>query len=267
MRSRVQAGVVCCLIAVLAHSQEQTTTKTTTAPIEQVLVETYHVQQGTNGRPELTTYRIYLDLAPMHSLQVIYGDEQHTLRIETTGAFYNTDKGSVVYGDRLIVDPKSFEALAMDSWLTIGMIGADHVGVPLELDGDGSILECPATDPVSGIQHRGLRDPLCVKDGLALAPEPRELVTWRLDQGYLGAVQGGTILSNDAAWGMLGGMKGATEENIVLVAQITTADPLHFTLNAQIGLPDGNYVRVVWNDPKEGELLMEQLKYGEKHVN
>ena len=233
-------------------------------PIEQVLVETYHVQEGSAEGPQLMTYRIYLDLAPEHSLQVIYGDEKHTLRIETTPAFFNTENGSVVYGDRLIVDPKNFDALAMDSWLTIGMVGSDHVGVPRELDMDGSILECP-TPLASGARAQGaILEPLCIADGLAAAPEAREVVTWRLDQGYLGTAKGTVILSNDAAWGMLGGMKGATEENVVLVAQITTSGPLHFVLNAQVGLPDGGYVRVVPSDPQEGELLFEQLTYGQR---
>lgn len=262
MRSRIQAGVACFLIAVQAHSQDQTTT----APIEQVLVETYHVQQGSNGGGDLTTYRVYLDLAPMHSLQVIYGDEKHTLRIETTSAFFNTERSSVTYGDRLVPDPKNFEALAMDSWLTIGMVGPDHVGVPRELDKDGSILECPAPTVVGSEPQRNFLDPLCISDGLAPAPGPREVVNWRLDPGYLGTAKGMIILSNDAAWGMPGGMMGATEENIVLVAQITTSGPLHFVLNAQVGRPDGSYVRVVPSDPVDGELFFEQLSYGQRPV-
>nr|MBP6391898.1 hypothetical protein [Flavobacteriales bacterium] len=53
--------------------------------IDSVFVEVYHVQPGdVAGEPPLTTYRVFVDLAPDHELQMVYGDEKHQLRIHTT---------------------------------------------------------------------------------------------------------------------------------------------------------------------------------------
>ena len=227
-------------------------------PLEGVMVETYQVRERADGQPPLTTYRVFLDLAPDHRLQVIYGDEAHALRIETFPQFENTPNGSVVYGDRASFKPTDHEVMSSDSWLTIGIVGSKHVGVPREMDPDGSMLECPSFNPA---KHRKL-DPLCIADGLAPADSSVEVINWRLDRGYLGEVRGKDIYSNDAAWAVLGGMKGATPENMVLVAQITTAGPLHFVLNAQIGTPDGRVVKVVASKPAEGELVLDALTYG-----
>lgn len=227
-------------------------------PLEDVLVETYQVREQPGGQAPLITYRIFLDLAPDHRLQVVYGDEAHALRIETSPQFENSTDGSVVYGDRVTFKPTDHEVMSADSWLTIGMVGSKHIGVPRALDPDGSMLECPSFSPVD--QQR--LDPLCIADGLVPADNPVEVINWRLDKGYLGEVRGKVIYSNDAAWAALGGMMGATPENMVLVAQITTSGPLHFVLNVQIGTPDGKVVKVVASNPAEGELVLDALTYG-----
>jgi len=236
-------------------------------PIERVIVETYHVQAMPDGGAPLTTYRIYLDLAAEHTLQLIFGDENHRLRLETTTYFHNTDRGSVKFGDRLNYSGNDLAALATDSWLTIGMVGDKYVGVPKELDKDGSILECPSpTNMLLAPGEKPALDPLCTTDGLMKAPMEREVVNWRFESGYMADMKGATMDTNDGAWAVLGGMKGATEENIVLVAQIATTGQLHFILNAQVGKPDGSFVKVVANTPQEGELLLDQLTYGKRSV-
>ncbi len=221
-------------------------------PIEKVIVETYQVGPSTGGGAPLITYRIFLDLAPDHSLQMVYGDEHHSLRIETSTSFHNTVDGSVIYADQLVVDPKRPAPLTSDSWLTIGKVGADHVGIPLDLDTDGSLL--------------GDLDPLIKADGLLPCDRSREVMDFEFEPGYLAGMKGSTIETTNGAWALLGGMKGPTKENIVLIAQLTTTGRLHFVLNAQIGTPDGNFVKVVAKAPLEGEVLFDQLTYGQRPV-
>ena len=235
-------------------------------PLEQVLVETYHVQRSENGGAPVTTYRIFLDLAPEHTLQVLYGDDHHSLRIETFPEFHNTQDGSVAYGDRAVVDTSHRKVLATDSWLTIGLVGKAHVGVPRDIDPDGSLFSCPPLSAsLSADLERPVVDLLCVADGLVPFGGGKEVVDFLMETTYLENFRGPVIETTNGAWAVLGGMKGATEENIVLVAQIATSDLLHFILNIQVGTPDGGFVKIVAKDPKEGELQFDQLTYGARY--
>ncbi len=235
-------------------------------PLEQVLVETYHVQRSENGGAPVTTYRIFLDLAPDHTVQVLYGDDHHSLRIETFPEFHNTTEGSIPYGDRAVVDTSHRKVLATDSWLTIGLVGKDHVGIPRNMDPDGSLLSCPPLSAsLSPDKERPVVDPLCVSDGLVPFGGGKEVVNFLMETTYLENFHGPVIETTNGAWAVLGGMKGATEENLVLVAQIATADLLHFILNVQLGTPDGGFVKIVAKDPQEGELQFDQLIYGVRY--
>jgi len=235
-------------------------------PVEKVIVEKYHVQEAADGSAPLVTYRVFLDLAEGHLLQMVYGDEHHALRLETSTTFHNSETDNVRFGDRLPVDPKDFGPLATDSWLTIGLVGIGHIGIPREADTDGSILECSTAGQRSGTDTNAV-DPLCRTDGLLPFEQTREVVNFLLEPSYLGNMKGAIIETNDGAWAMLGGMKGPTSENLVLVAQFATTGELHLVLNAQIGLPDGGYVKVVAKDPREGELQSDALIYGTRRSN
>ena len=58
--------------------------------IEDVIIETVSVQPDPEGGPiPLTTYRIHVDLAEGHQLQMMYGDARHQLIISTTTHFFN----------------------------------------------------------------------------------------------------------------------------------------------------------------------------------
>lgn len=239
----------------------------TAQPIEKAIVERYHVQEAADGSAPLVTYRIYLDLAAGHFLQMVYGDEHHALRLETSTEFHNSSAGNVRFGDRLIVDTMELSSLATDSWLTIGLVGSDHVGIPLVSDTDGSILACGSTNNAASKKDEVALDPLCRTDGLLPFEGTREVVNFLLEPSYFGNMRGAIIGTNDGAWAMLGGMKGTTPDNLVLVAQVATTGVLHFVFNAQVGTPEGGYVKVVAKDPKDGELQLDALTYGVRHLN
>lgn len=232
-------------------------------PIENVLVETYAVTAGlTDDSVPLTTYRIYIDLAPGHRLQMVYGDEHHTLRIASTSWFFNDTVNGAVFGDH--IDPDDLNKLpsALDSWVTIGNASSTHQGIPRHLDRDGSILECPPYGlraTVGSTTREQDLAPLCAIDGLQRDTSVRQIVDFKFASGYFGKVRGDLLETNDGAWAALGGRKGITEENLVLIAQITTTGRLSYQLNVQVAGPDGAPVKVVASDATPGERLFEGL--------
>lgn len=231
--------------------------------LEGILVETYHVQEPTDpDQGPLVTYRIYVDLAPDHLLQVVFGSEFHRLKIETTTDFYNAPASNAMYGDKLPADRLNDHALALDSWLTMGAASDHHMGVPRALDPDGSILECPPYPAVSRAEAQGRPSAdasLCTRDGLIAASVVKEVVSWKMIPSYLDTIRGGTLLTVDGAWAVLGGIKGVTDQDLVLIAQLTTTGMLSFRLNLQIRTPDGQVVRYVASDPRNDEVLFEGL--------
>ncbi len=231
-----------CLLLVAAlfnlHSHAQA--------LEGILVETYN--QRIAGKDTLTTYRIYVDLAPQMSLQMVFGSEDHPLRIETTTEFFNDTLNGVMYADRLKAARLNDGLCALDSWLTIGAASDKHMGVPLDRDPDGSLLQ----------SKRFKRSPLAHRDGLIPATV-KSVMDFKCQQGYLGNIRGGTILCVDCAWSAIGGGLGVTEDNLVLIAQITTTGKLSYELNLQIGKPGGGFLRYVAHAPQGDEIVFEAL--------
>jgi len=230
--------------------------------IDSVLVETYHVQPGDGGAP-LVTYRIYIDLAPGHELQMVYGDTRNELEIATDASFFNDQVNGAAYGHRLRVAALDLAPAALDSWLTPGAASDGHWGVPRHLDPDGSVLHCP---PYADRQQLGaLRSlataPLCASDGLVARDSVRDVVEFRMSTSYLDRASGPVLHTMDGAWAVLGGTPGITEENVVLIAQLTTTGDLRYRLNVQVRTPDKRVVRYV-STRAEGpdEVLFPQLR-------
>jgi hypothetical protein len=229
--------------------------------LDSVWVETYHVWDslGANGKP-LVTYRIWVDMAPGYLMQVVYGDRSHDLEVSTTTEFVNTLDNSVKYADqRQAMDLKEYP-LALDSWFTIGAASNKHMGVPLHLDKDGSVLKCPPYPKAKRGAAKG--NSLCRRDGLLVTDSIAGVVNWRFEPGYLGDIRGGVIHTMDGAWAVLGGIPGVTEQNQVMVAQLTTSGELSFKLNIQVATTDRVATKFVHIDPSEGETMLPSLSYG-----
>lgn len=237
--------------------------------LEDVVVETYAVTPGKSATdPALTTYRIYVDLGPGYRLQMVYGDKTHQLKINTTTEFFNDTEHGEKFGDRVNADRLNTWPLALDSWLTIGAASDQHMGVPRELDTDGSVLECPPYAEASAIQPSAAQHPskpLCISDGLKADTAVQDIVDFKFASGYLGTVRGNELETTDGAWAVLGGIPGMTEENMVLIAQLTTTGKLSFTLNAQVGAPDRSVEKYVASAPLDGERMFEGLTFPVPH--
>lgn len=237
--------------------------------LEDILVETYAVSQLPNTQGEvLTTYRIYADLAEGYTLQMAYGDELHRLKIATTTEFFNDTINGNKFGDRVNGDALGQWPTALDTWLTIGAASDMHTGVPKHLDPDGSVIPCPPYPDVTstGADRSSTRPvSLCATDGLVRDTARREVVDFRFASGYLHAIRGGTLLTTDGAWALLGGTKGATPENMVLIAQISTTGELSFQLNLQMAARDGSVEKYVHCTPLNGEFLEPALSFPRAH--
>jgi hypothetical protein len=230
--------------------------------IEDVIVETYAVAPGRNGSPDTTTYRIYLDLAPGHRLQMVYGDERHQLLLGSDADFVNDTVSGGKFADELDPGILNDGKAARDTWLTIGRASMVHAGVPRALDPDGSILTCPPYPPHDRSPAHAGAPSLCTVDGLVPDTVRNDIVDFRFASGYLHRVRGSLLETTDGAWAALGGYRGATEENIVLIAQVTTTGRLYFRLNAQVADAEGTPVKHVWAAPSGSEVLCPQLSRG-----
>lgn len=229
--------------------------------VEGIFVETYHVQPkgGPNGET-LITYRVYVDLAADCELIMVFGSAGHPFRFRTTTDFFNDTISKAKYGDRLAADRLNTYPGALDSWLTLGPASNGHVGVPKHLDPDGSVITCPPYAEMGRDEKSGERAgiPICVSDGL-VAAEVKEVINYKLIPGYLGNIRGGDIHYMDAAWSVLGGTRGVTSENMVLIAQLTTTGALSYKLNLQVRAAHGGTELYVAEAPQGTEILMKEL--------
>lgn len=209
---------------------------------EGLLVERYHTQVIDGD--SMTTYRIYADLAEGYTLQMVFGSEEHPMRIESTSSFFNDTLHGERYADRVLASELSNGFTALDSWITVGAASSAHAGIPLDLDTDGSVLR--------GKSYR--KSGLAKRDGL-IAADVKPVVDFRMNPGYLRNIKGSVLLCMNCAWSVLGGTSGPTADNMVLLAQITTAGELAYELNLQIGKPGGGFERYVAKNPSGDEIM------------
>jgi hypothetical protein len=146
------------------------------------------------------------------------------------------------------VDAKKLHkgAVALDSWITMGAASHLHTGIPRSED--DSIF--------SFITNRY---PLSKVDGLTNGVLP-DFQVFKIDLRFFdndSTARDFTV--NDGAWAAMGGVKGPTPENRVLIAQLTTNGKLSFELNVQIGTPTGGFVQFVAKNPEGSEIKFEGL--------
>lgn len=196
------------------------------AQIEGVFVERI------SGHDGVTTYRLFIDLEKDHILQTIYGDTEHTLTLSTTTTFHNDSVAGAPFGEQIKTGSLEAGLGWSDSFLAFGFGSDSHKAVPMHLDTDGSILQC--SEP---------RSARCEKDGLVPAENVPSTVNLNVATGYVNGVKGSLIQTDNGGWGVLGGVKGSTTENLVLVAQLTTDGDLRYALNVQVRTPEGEIVR------------------------
>lgn len=224
------------------------------AALEGIIVEKYFVYDGkekldTTGGclPKgAVTYRIFVDLKPGYNLQAVYGVNAHPLFIKTTTYFYNNNEFGQGSADYVKSAKIAGTTAALDSWITIGAACDKYMGVPKAEDKDGSVLKIASLEKADGL--------------VAMQVKP---VT------YFGAIPNffnrtntdGNFNTNNGSWAVFGGAKGATEDNKILIAQLTTDGELSYELNLQVGTPTGGSINYVAKNPEREEIKADALTH------
>jgi len=226
--------------------------------LEGIIVERYYVADASDCADTTggilakgsVTYRIYIDLKPDYTLQVVYGDKNHPLKIQTTTTFYNNSLAHAANGYNVHPARINENNIALDSWLSVGAATRDHAGILLADDKDGSIIKKKALEKADGLAH----------GNLAL------FKPFNLDLAFFNEAQSDSLFTTDnGGWaafsGNKSGAKGPTVDNRILIAQLTTDGKLSFKLNIQVGTPAGGTIRFVADNPSDNEVQFTELSY------
>ncbi len=211
--------------------------------LEDVIVEEYYVTNGTevDGIPAgLTTYRVYVDMAPGYEAQIIFGfttpetiDDNlgNVIEFATTTEFYNSQFGNT-FGEG--INPALFpvfQSSALDTYVTMGAAATGQIGVLKSEDTNGSLLSSFTNVPSDGIAPS-------VQDGM-MPGSPVTTGTLGLDTSPLSFNGSGNLFSYDGNWYNLDGASNPENENKVLIGQFTTDGEFSFQFSIQILLPGG----------------------------
>ena len=222
------------------------------AQLEDVIVETYYISEAADSLDVLhgkleensVTYRIFIDLEEGYGLRSIFGDTIRPLKMESSELFFNHPTGaSVSYNT--ISDFYPFGNMILDSYITLGFTDDTYFGIPKSEDPDSSVIGgdnhsigmLSSENPDAGM-------PVKEKDGLVRIDsllENYNFVAEFVDDSTFGSRtvnNSFTYLSDfkviDAVTFEDNQIKGITDENIIMVAQVTTKGELSFSLNCQI---------------------------------
>jgi hypothetical protein len=212
------------------------------------------------------TYRVFVDMAAGYKFSQIYGSPTHSLTVSSTANFYNDPNWGVSLDPGTVTTTNIRKNTGMiDSWFTTGGTAVGKVGVPKTADTDGSLGNAQsilANNPGScfGVPINGSGS----ADGLVNAVANSYLEPNSLGLGsaldVLDQTAGNTITINDGAIAALGGVVGATADNLVLIGQFTTTGSLSFALNVQlINIATGVAENYVASSPVAGELTSSSL--------
>lgn len=222
--------------------------------LEAIMVEKYHVY---SPMPDsnyslvmgTVTYRVYADLQPGYRVQAVYGNAQNELKIWTSSFFFNSQFGGHEAGANLNSQNLNTGLVALDSWITIGNASSSHIGVPMAIDTNGSVLTCPGLEVVDGL----------------LDAKTIELLQFNINlKPFMSTVAANEFVTRNGGWAVGGGVAGGTKENLVLLGQFTTDGEFAFWLNLQLGTSNGKAVKYVWGLPEADEIMFEGLHFSTK---
>ena len=228
--------------------------------LENIIVEPYYISNELDWSDTLksplpkgsVTYRIFVDMKPGYKLQLVYGNQKHELFIETSTRFYNDNDADALTGYNINVKHLNWGNVALDSWITLNAACRGFAG----------ILRSEDTTGFSLISNR---PSLKLADGFIKGVLP-DFKVFNLDLNFFNNDTNAVRFStNNGGWAAPGGVKGPTSENRVLIAQLTTNGKLSFQLNVQIGTPSGDFIKFVADNPEEGEIKFDGLKYSQNN--
>jgi hypothetical protein len=264
--------------------------------LEKVIVEKYYVTDNDDitdtigGKIELgtVTYRIFVDMKKGSKLKSLFGDVNHKISFSSTSNFFNHKLDGQTFAKDFIKGRYGEGTVALDSWLTLGQTTKKQgtktfFGTPKTLDNDGSFIGGVNNDGGSAIIATGLLKnniseigiPLTTADGMSsMIDLPsgwndfgiKNFVTGA-DSTIFGSLVSGKMFSSNSFLLSNSGVEGViSDNNQVLVAQLTTKGELTFNLNIEIEENiDGitKSVKYVSSDSilLDGEVYSPMLKY------
>lgn len=242
--------------------------------LEGIIVEKFYVSSEADNKGSLhsgelpagsVTYRIFVDLKPGFRFQAAYGSPQHPLVISSSQPFFNHNEAGTTHPNILPERALNENVALLDSWLSVGAAGENHLGIPKSFDdelpdqyiqfesdyfkNDTSIVG------VSPVQRDGMQ-----RSGYLPFPTFYQMDSCLYVLGS--STKGKVIKTENGAWACLGkGSCGADSltTNTVLIAQLTTAGDLSFELNLLIGAPNGTSQRYVAKNPEVTEWVHKDL--------
>ncbi len=245
--------------------------------LEKIIVEKYYISEASDticnsvgGKLPIgsLTYRIYVDMLPGYKLHTIYGNKNHELIIKTDTKFFNNAYVGNVIGNVIPRRNLKQNTVMLDSWLSVGAAGENLYGV-LKQDDDTietilHDLPClQSSNPLAGI-------PIKVKDGLRSGEAVPRPTFFKIDSiaNILNTqIIGSSIITNNGAWGCLGGAIGPDSlTNRLLIAQLTTDGILSFELNIQVGKPNSKPEKYVARNPIDNEIQLPSLIYSNQET-
>jgi len=214
------------------------------------------------------TYRVYVDMAAGYKFSQIFGSAAHPLTVNSTANFYNDPTWGVAFDPGSISSTNIRRNTAMiDSWFTTGTAASGKVGVTESGDTDGTVGNAQsilANNPGScfgvAINGAGAKDGFVASSVSTSPADDVQALGLGSALNVLDQTAGSSITINDGAIAALGGIVGATAENLVLIGQFTTTGSLSFALNVQlINSSTGVAENYVASSPAAGELTSASL--------
>jgi len=231
--------------------------------LKSVIVEKYYISNANDSNHSVgtllsgsVTYRIYLEMERGYKFESLYGDQNHELRFETSTYFFNNeDYGSNIANNITLTQEKNNTVL-LDSWLTAGAACKGYYGVPKSKDdGVNTVVNANGilknNDTLAGI-------PLSQQDGLLQAKTSMpqlmtaNLVGFDLDSAHsisnfldnsnTSNSTGQVLFTKNGSMYVANGAYGpdSVNNNVILIAQLTTNGIFSYKLNVQLGSPGVN---------------------------
>ena len=239
--------------------------------LEKIIVEKYYIAKAADSDGSVgalpvgsTTYRVYVDMLPGYRFQALYGNADHTLKINSSNSFFNNEDRGATTANAIASAQLKNNTVALDSWFSVGASAGGQFGVLKSEDNDGKNLL--TLNSLLKNNEAAMGIPLTTQDGnmtvTGKQPEAVTFVGFDPSGGVFDATsqQGNSFQTNDGAISALNGATGPTAENRVLIGQFTTNGVFTFELNIQIGTPTpGVSEKYVASNPVNGEFSIPSL--------
>jgi chitodextrinase len=236
--------------------------------LEKIIVEKYYVSTAADSIGSVgtlpvgsVTYRVYADMLPGYRFQALYGNADHTLKINSSTPFFNNEDRGATTANAIASVRLKTNTVALDSWFSVGASATGQFGVLKSEDNGAANLISLNSLLKNNAAAMGI--PLTTQDGnQAGSPEAVTFVGIDPTGGIFDAtsLQGNAFQTNNGAISALSGAVGPTSENRILIGQFTTNGVFTFELNIQIGTPTpGVSEKYVASNPLTGEFTIPSL--------